>query len=62
MSALSLPALKRQGFSRGSDEVSEVAQAIGFANRSHFAEAFRKKFGVNPKDYQMQRRKLGISS
>ncbi|NDJ17704.1 helix-turn-helix transcriptional regulator [Myxacorys almedinensis] len=42
-------------------KVSEVAQAIGFANRSHFAEAFRKKFGVNPKDYQMQRRKLFVS-
>jgi AraC-like DNA-binding protein len=38
-------------------KVSEVAQAIGFANRSHFAEAFRKKYGVNPKDYQMQHRK-----
>ncbi len=31
--------------------VSEVAQAIGFANRSYFAAAFRKKFGVPPREY-----------
>lgn len=34
--------------------VSEVARAIGFANRSYFAAAFRKKFGVSPKDYLAQ--------
>lgn len=28
--------------------VTGVAQAVGFANRSHFAAAFRRKFGVNP--------------
>lgn len=31
--------------------VSEIAQAIGFANRSYFAAAFRKKFGVTPREY-----------
>lgn len=31
--------------------VSEVSQAIGFANRSYFAAAFRKKFGVSPREY-----------
>lgn len=31
--------------------VSEVAQAIGFANRSYFAAAFRKRFGVTPREY-----------
>lgn len=31
--------------------VSEVARAIGFANRSYFAAAFRKKYGVSPKHY-----------
>ncbi|MEH2068697.1 MAG: AraC family transcriptional regulator [Nostoc sp.] len=36
--------------------VSEVAQKIGFASRNHFAAAFRKKFGVNPKEYSMQRK------
>lgn len=31
--------------------VSEVAKTIGFANRSYFAAAFRKKFGVSPREY-----------
>lgn len=31
--------------------ISEIAQAIGFANRSYFAAAFRKKFGVTPRAY-----------
>jgi AraC-like DNA-binding protein len=31
--------------------VTEVARAIGFANRSYFASAFRKKFGVSPREY-----------
>jgi len=34
--------------------VSEVAHAIGFANRSYFAAAFRKKFGLSPKHYSAQ--------
>jgi AraC-like DNA-binding protein len=36
--------------------VSEIAQAIGFANRSYFAAAFRKKFGVSPKEYLSRHR------
>jgi AraC-like DNA-binding protein len=36
--------------------VSEIAQAIGFANRSYFASAFRKKFGVTPREYLSQYR------
>lgn len=36
---------------------SEVAATIGFKNRSYFSKAFREKFGINPKDYQMQCRK-----
>ncbi|MBD1909253.1 MULTISPECIES: AraC family transcriptional regulator [unclassified Leptolyngbya] len=32
--------------------ISEVARSVGFANRSYFANAFRKKFGINPKDYR----------
>ncbi len=31
--------------------ISEIAQAIGFANRSYFAAAFRKKFGITPRKY-----------
>lgn len=39
-------------------KVAEVAAAVGFTNRSHFAEQFRAKFGLNPKLYQVQRRKF----
>jgi len=43
--------LARQLFEQKQMSVSEVAGAIGYANASHFAQAFRKKFGVNPRDY-----------
>ncbi len=33
--------------------VTEVARDVGFASRGHFAAAFRKKFGVNPKTYSL---------
>lgn len=36
--------------------VGEVAQAIGYANQSRFAAAFRKQFGVNPKSYLLNRK------
>ena len=36
--------------------VTEVARQVGFADRSYFAAAFRKKFGMNPSVYQRQRR------
>lgn len=32
--------------------VEDVIHAIGYKSRSHFAVAFRKKFGLNPKLYQ----------
>ena len=32
----------------GKMRVTDVAQAVGYSNLSHFAAAFRKKFGVNP--------------
>jgi len=41
----------RQLLEEGCLNVSEVARRIGFANRSYFASAFRKKFGVSPKEY-----------
>jgi len=31
--------------------VSDVANLVGYGNRSHFAAAFRKKYGVNPSEY-----------
>jgi AraC-like DNA-binding protein len=31
--------------------IEEVARAVGYATRSSFAVAFRRKFGINPKSY-----------
>jgi AraC-like DNA-binding protein len=42
----------RQLIAAGELSVAEAAKAVGFVNRSHFAIAFRKKFGVNPRDYR----------
>jgi AraC family transcriptional regulator, transcriptional activator of the genes for pyochelin and ferripyochelin receptors len=33
--------------------VREVAQAVGYANQSRFAAAFRKQFGINPKAFSV---------
>ncbi|NJM99674.1 MAG: helix-turn-helix transcriptional regulator [Phormidesmis sp. RL_2_1] len=42
----------RQLLESGSIGVGGAAQAVGFVNRSHFAIAFRKKFGMNPSLYR----------
>jgi AraC family transcriptional regulator, transcriptional activator of the genes for pyochelin and ferripyochelin receptors len=39
--------------------VTEVAGVIGFDSRSYFSTAFRKKFGMGPKAYQMQYKNSG---
>jgi AraC family transcriptional regulator, transcriptional activator of the genes for pyochelin and ferripyochelin receptors len=49
----------QQFLASGELRVTEVAALVGFESRSHFSSAFRKKFGINPKDYQMQLRKSG---
>ncbi|MEH2395898.1 helix-turn-helix domain-containing protein [Nostoc sp.] len=41
----------------GRMNVAQVSYAVGFANRGYFGAAFRKKFGINPSDYQAQWRK-----
>lgn len=41
----------RQLLEEGHLNVSEVARRIGFVSRSHFAAAFRKKFGLTPREY-----------
>jgi AraC-like DNA-binding protein len=38
--------------------VREVAQAVGYTNQSHFASAFRKQFGVNPKSYLLHKKSV----
>ncbi|TVQ22994.1 MAG: AraC family transcriptional regulator [Leptolyngbya sp. DLM2.Bin15] len=42
----------RQLLEAGEMSVAEVTGAVGYANRSHFAIAFRKKFGMNPSSYR----------
>lgn len=39
----------------GKVKVNEAAYQIGYTNPSHFIAAFRKKFGVTPKKYLMNR-------
>lgn len=41
----------RQLLALGEMKVEEVASRVGFDSRSYFALAFRKKFGLNPKQY-----------
>jgi AraC family transcriptional activator of pyochelin receptor len=47
----------RQLLSTDTMSVAEVAYAIGFSNRSYFAIAFRRKFGVNPGIYLAESRR-----
>jgi AraC-like DNA-binding protein len=37
--------------SSGQMSVAEVAERVGYAKHSQFSEAFRRRFGVLPKDY-----------
>ena len=46
----------KQLLEAGSMTIIAIAQTVGYANRSHFAAAFRKWFGANPMAY------LGTSS
>ncbi|MBE9157002.1 helix-turn-helix transcriptional regulator [Nodosilinea sp. LEGE 06152] len=48
----------RQLLDQGDLNVSEVARAVGFTDRSYFATAFRKKFGLNPRAYLRSQRQL----
>ncbi|MEM7793979.1 MAG: helix-turn-helix transcriptional regulator [Cyanobacteria bacterium P01_C01_bin.118] len=34
--------------------VEQVASAVGYSSRNHFAKAFRQQAGLNPKTFQMQ--------
>lgn len=43
----------KQLLEEGELSITQVAHAVGFANRGYFAAAFRKKFGMNPKAYSL---------
>lgn len=36
-------------------KVNEVADQLGYSNVSHFIEAFKRKFGLTPKQYELNR-------
>jgi len=42
--------------------VLEVAQAVGYANPSHFTRAFRENFGINPKDFLSSAKRVSNKS
>lgn len=44
----------------GEMKISEVRQAIGFADPRYFAAAFRKKYGITPRDYRAAKRKNSV--
>lgn len=46
----------RQLLEAGEITVTDAAQSVGFTSRSHFAVAFRKKFGINPSLYRQRNR------
>jgi AraC-like DNA-binding protein len=46
----------RQLLADRSLRIEEVAQRVGLTNRGYFAAAFRKKFGLSPKDYRRQQK------
>ena len=41
---------------KNSDSIAEVALQSGYENIPHFIKAFHKKFGMSPKQYQIQHR------
>jgi AraC-like DNA-binding protein len=34
-------------------KVNEIAEKVGYSNVSHFIEAFKRKFGKTPKQYEL---------
>ncbi|MBE7385486.1 MAG: helix-turn-helix transcriptional regulator [Leptolyngbya sp. SIO1E4] len=49
----------RQLLLEGEVNVSEAARQVGFVNRSYFATAFRKKYGVSPSEHLRQTKNSG---
>ena len=47
--------VEQQGWaccSRGGEKIGDVAVAVGYENSPHFSRAFKKFYGVSPKQYQ----------
>jgi AraC family transcriptional regulator, transcriptional activator of the genes for pyochelin and ferripyochelin receptors len=41
----------------GSGNITEAATAVGYKSLSHFSQAFRKRFGLKPKDFLAKQRR-----
>ncbi len=39
---------------------TDLALSLGFSSRSHFSDAFRREYGISPKDYRRHRGSFGI--
>ena len=48
----------REILEAGRMNVSETAFSVGYASLSHFSRAFRRRYGLNPKDYLQHPRSL----
>ena len=47
--------VEQQGWaccSRSGEKIGDVAVAVGYENSPHFSRAFKKFYGVSPKQYQ----------
>jgi AraC-like DNA-binding protein len=36
---------------KGNVNITQVAYAVGFSNQTHFSTAFKKHYGMTPKEY-----------
>lgn len=52
--------LARQMLETSQIKIREAARTVGYASQSSFNAAFKRKFGINPKSYQMGRQKKEI--
>lgn len=45
----------RRMLQSGIYQVSEISDEVGYTTASHFIEAFRKRYGITPKQYQLDK-------
>ncbi|MBD2566094.1 MULTISPECIES: helix-turn-helix transcriptional regulator [Nostoc] len=45
----------------GEISISQASRRVGFSSRSYFATAFRKKFGINPKEFLIANSRLSMA-
>ena len=50
----------RQMLETSQIKIQEAARTVGYTSQSSFNAAFKRKFGINPKSYQMGRQKKEI--